>query len=31
MVLRIRDIVDAQVHPHVGHNPKELVFRIGDA
>jgi hypothetical protein len=23
--------VDTPIHTHVGHNPKELVFRIGDA
>jgi hypothetical protein len=22
--------VDSQIHTHIGNNPKELVFRIGD-
>jgi hypothetical protein len=31
MVLKIRDKVDAPIHTHLGYNPEELVFRIGDA
>jgi hypothetical protein len=31
MVLNIENRVDVQIHTHFGHNPEELVFRIGDA
>jgi hypothetical protein len=31
MALSIRNRVDTHIHTHIGHNPKELVFRIGDA
>jgi hypothetical protein len=31
MALSTGNRVDAQIHTHVGHNPEELVFRIGDA
>jgi hypothetical protein len=31
MALIIRNIMDALIHTHVGYNPDELVFRIGDA
>jgi hypothetical protein len=31
MVLRSRDRVVTPIHTHVGYNPEELVFRIGDA
>jgi hypothetical protein len=30
MVLSIKNRMDALIHTHIGYNPKELVFRIGD-
>jgi hypothetical protein len=30
-VLRIRDKVATPIHIHIGYNPKEFLFRIGDA